>query len=70
MCWVSVQLPESKSAAQRAVRRGMTQLPEEQVLQVKYAGLGCVAGLQEARRRAKLGQGEQELYSIIFICGL
>lgn len=50
--------------------KGCDSAPEEQVLQVKNAGLGCVAGLHEARPRAKLGQGEQELYSIIFICGL
>lgn len=54
----------------RGGKERITQFPEEQVLQLKYAGLGCVSRAAGATLRAELGQGEQELYSILFICGL
>lgn len=39
MCWVSGQLPDSNSTVKRG--RDLTLFPEEQVLQLKHAGLGC-----------------------------
>lgn len=69
LCWVSVQPLHSNSIVMAGKDR-ITQFPEEQVLQLKYAGLGCVSRAVGARLRAELGQGEQELYSTIFICGL
>lgn len=42
LCWVSVQPSHSNSTVSRW-RDVITQFPEEQVLQVKYAGLGCVS---------------------------